>query len=58
MELISNMKMASVGDELELLSTDEGSAADIPEWVNKVGHEIIDSFKEEEVLHIVVKKIK
>ena len=34
MELISNMKMASVGDELELLSTDEGSAADIPEWVN------------------------
>ena len=58
MELISNMKMASVGDELELLSTDEGSAADIPEWVNKVGHEIVDSFKEEEVLHIVVKKIK
>ena len=46
------------GDELELLSTDEGSAADIPEWINKVGHEIIDSFKEEEVLHIVVKKIK
>ena len=58
MELISNMKMAEVGDELELLSTDEGSAADIPEWINKVGHEIIDSFKEEEVLHIVVKKIK
>jgi TusA-related sulfurtransferase len=40
------------------LSTDEGSAADIPEWVNKVGHEIVDSFTEEEVLHIVVKKIK
>jgi TusA-related sulfurtransferase len=58
MELISNMKMAEVGDELELLSTDEGSAADIPEWVNKVGHEIVDSFTEEEVLHIVVKKIK
>ena len=57
MELISNMKMASVGDELELLSTDEGSAADIPEWVNKVGHEIVDSFKKEEVLHIVVKKL-
>ena len=58
MELISNMKMAEVGDELELLSTDEGYAADIPEWVNKVGHEIVDSFTEEEVLHIVVKKIK
>ena len=58
MELISNMTMTEVGDELELLSTDEGSAADIPEWVNKVGHEIVDSFTEEEVLHIVVKKIK
>jgi len=58
MELISNMKMADVGAVLELLSTDEGSAADIPEWVNKVGHEIIDSFKEDDVLHIVVKKIK
>ena len=31
MELISNMKHASVGDVLELLSTDKGSAADIPE---------------------------
>lgn len=58
MELISNMKMADVGSELELLSTDEGSAADIPEWVNKVGHEIIESFKEDDVLHIIVKKVK
>ena len=57
-ELISNMNMAEVGEELELLSTDEGSAADIPEWINKVGHEIVDSFKEDEVLHIIVKKIK
>ena len=57
-ELISNMKMADVGAELELLSTDEGSAADIPEWVNKVGHEIIESFKEDDVLHIIVKKVK
>lgn len=58
MELIANMKMAQIGDELELLSTDEGSAADIPEWVNKVGHQIIESFKNQDVLHIIVKKIK
>ena len=58
MELISNMKMADVGAELELLSTDEGSAAAIPEWVNKVGHEIIESFKEDDVLHIIVKEVK
>ena len=34
MELIGQMKMAEVGDELEILSTDQGSANDIPEWIN------------------------
>lgn len=58
MELIANMKQIEVGDELEVLSTDEGSAADIPEWINKVGHEMMDSFQEDGVWHIVVKKTK
>ena len=35
MELIGQMKMAEIGDELEILSTDQGSAADIPEWIIK-----------------------
>ena len=51
-------KLASVGDELEILSTDKGSASDIPEWINKVGHELLDSFEEDGVLHLVVKKTK
>ena len=38
MELIASMKQAEVGYELEVLSTDEGSANDIPEWIKKVGH--------------------
>ena len=58
MELIANMKQIEVGDELEVLSTDEGSASDIPEWVNKVGHEILDSYENSGVWHIVVKKAK
>ena len=58
MELIGQMKLAEVGDELEVLSTDKGSANDIPEWINKVGHEILSSFKEEDVWHIIVKKTK
>ena len=40
MELIVAMKQIQVGDTLELLSTDEGSAKDVPEWVRKVGHEM------------------
>ena len=58
MELIANMKQIEVGDELEVLSTDEGSANDIPEWINKVGHEVLESFEESGVWHIVVKKTK
>ena len=58
MELISNMKHASVGDVLELLSTDKGSAADIPEWLNKVGHEEIKHEQIGEVLHITIRKTK
>ncbi len=58
MELIGQMKMAEVGDELEVLSTDKGSANDIPEWIHKVGHELLDSFEEGGVWHLVVKKVK
>lgn len=58
MELITHVRQAQIGDELEVLSTDEGSANDIPEWVNKVGHEVVDSFEEQGVWHIVVRKTK
>jgi TusA-related sulfurtransferase len=59
MELISNMKMMSVGDTLELLSTDAGSAADVPEWIKKVGHEMLDTEQDSEgTWHIRVRKAK
>jgi TusA-related sulfurtransferase len=58
MELIAGMKLANVGDELEVLSTDKGSVADIPQWINKVGHEFVESREENGVWHITVKKTK
>ena len=58
MELIAGMKMASVGDELEVLSTDEGSAKDIPEWINKVGHQVVATSEANGVWHVVVRKMK
>lgn len=58
MELISYMKHASVGDTLELLSTDTGSAADVPEWVKKVGHEMLGSEQIDGVWHLKVRKAK
>lgn len=58
MELISHIKHVGVGDVIELLSTDQGSAADIPEWVKKVGHEIVGSEQVDNVWHIKVRKAK
>ncbi len=58
MELIAQLKMAEVGDELEILSSDKGSAADIPQWISKVGHELLGTREEEGVWHITVKKLK
>ena len=58
MELISNLKLAKVGDTLELLSTDNGTAKDVPEWISKVGHELISSEKVGEVWHIKIRKTK
>ncbi len=58
MELIAALKQVHVGDELEVLSTDKGSANDIPEWVRKVGHEHLSTTEQDGVWHIVVRKAK
>lgn len=58
MELIAGMKLANVGDEIEVLSTDAGSAKDVPEWINKVGHQLLRSYEDKGVWHVVVRKTK
>jgi tRNA 2-thiouridine synthesizing protein A len=58
MELIARLKFAAVGEEFEVLSTDKGSASEIPEWLHKVGHELLDSREEAGVWHIALKKTK
>ncbi|HXZ93087.1 MAG TPA: sulfurtransferase TusA family protein [Burkholderiales bacterium] len=58
MELIAAMKAASIGDELEVLSTDKGSANEIPEWIRKVKHEHLETKEENGVWHVIVRKAK
>jgi len=58
MELIAQLKSSVVGDEVEVLSTDEGSAKDIPEWVRKVGHELLETHEEGGVWHVAIRKAK
>lgn len=58
MELIGYMKRANLGDTLELLSTDQGTATDVPEWIKKVGHEMVSTDKVGDIWHIKVRKVK
>lgn len=56
MELIAALKLAAVGEEIDVLSKDAESAADIPEWVQKVRHEFLGTVQIDGVWHTVVKK--
>jgi tRNA 2-thiouridine synthesizing protein A len=58
MELIAGLKLINVGDEIEVLSSDKGSATDIPEWVKKVKHEMVGVTQEGGYWSIVVRKAK
>lgn len=58
MELIAHIKLVAVGDEVEVLATDEGSSTDIPVWVQKVGHALVANRLENGVYHIRVRKLK
>jgi tRNA 2-thiouridine synthesizing protein A len=58
MELIAALKLIEVGDEVEILSSDKGSAKDIPEWVAKVGHEMVGVENLDGYDSIVVRKTK
>jgi TusA-related sulfurtransferase len=58
MELIGQLKLAPVGTEFEVLSTDQGSSNDIPHWLAKVGHQHIETQARDGVWHIALKKMK
>jgi TusA-related sulfurtransferase len=58
MELIAKLKLVQIGDEIEVLSSDKGSANDIPEWVKKVRHEMVGVTQQDGYWSIVVRKAK
>lgn len=58
MSLIGAMREGAVGDVIEVLSSDEGSATDIPAWVAKAGHELVDVLPEDGFRRFVVRKAR
>lgn len=57
MELVKTVKSAQVGDVIVVLSSDEGSANDIPVWVKKMRHELISSEKVDDYWKIAIRKM-
>jgi tRNA 2-thiouridine synthesizing protein A len=58
MELIRGIREGAVGDTLAVISSDNGSKADIPAWVNKAGHKLVGVFPHEGYDEIVIEKLK
>lgn len=48
MALIGAVREGQVGDVIEVLSTEEGSKTDIPAWIAKAKHEMVEVLEEPE----------
>jgi len=56
MELIRGIRESSPGTVLTVYSTDSGSKTDIPKWVEKAGHRLVDIARRDGYDEIVVEK--
>jgi TusA-related sulfurtransferase len=58
MSLIGEIRQARVDDVIEVLSSDEGSKTDIPAWVAKAQHELVEVVEEDGYARFVVRKAR
>jgi tRNA 2-thiouridine synthesizing protein A len=58
MSLIGAIRESAIGDVIEVLSSDEGSKSDIPAWVAKAGHELVQVAPEDGYARFVVRKAR
>jgi TusA-related sulfurtransferase len=58
MSLIGAIREGEVGNVIEVLSSDEGSKTDLPAWVAKAGHELVESVVDEGYMHFIVRKVR
>jgi tRNA 2-thiouridine synthesizing protein A len=58
MELIRAIREGSVGDVIAVYSSDDGSKIDIPKWIEKAGHRLIDVNTHDGYDEIVVEKLR
>jgi tRNA 2-thiouridine synthesizing protein A len=58
MNLIGAIRQGQVGDVIAVLSSDEGSKTDIPAWVAKAKHELIETVPEDGYARFIVRKAR
>lgn len=58
MNLIGAIRSGQIGDVFEVLSSDEGSKTDIPAWVAKARHELLEVVPDDGFAHFVVRKAR
>ena len=58
MALIGAIRQAQIGDVIEVLSSDEGSKSDIPAWVAKAQHELVEVVPEDGCARFVIRKAR
>ncbi len=58
MELIRVIREVPVGTTVAVLSSDRGSKLDIPKWVAKAGHRLVEVENHEGYDEIVVEKLR
>jgi TusA-related sulfurtransferase len=54
MDLIGKVKKADAGTVFELQTTDSSSKNDVPEWVQKAGHELLEIVEHDDYWSIYV----
>jgi tRNA 2-thiouridine synthesizing protein A len=58
MTLIGAIREGQVGDVIEVLSSDEGSKTDIPAWVAKAQHELVEVVPDDGFTRFIIRKAR
>jgi len=58
MNLIGAIRQGQVGQIFEVFSSDEGSKTDIPAWVAKAKHELVEVVQDDGYAHFIVRKAR
>jgi len=58
MALIGAIRQGKVSDVIEVWSSDQGSKTDIPAWVAKARHELVETVPEDGYARFIVRKAR